>query len=44
MKSRNPTYEAVADGSADVLVCHGPVAGYADGGSGCPSCSASSAD
>ena len=35
MKSRNPTYEAVADGSADVLVCHGPVAGYADGGSGC---------
>ena len=30
-----PNLHAVADGSADVLVCHGPVAGYVDGGSGC---------
>lgn len=33
MKSRNPNYEAV--GAADVLVCHSPVDGYADGGKGC---------
>jgi len=35
MKSCNPTYDAVA-GRVDVLVCHSPVAGYADGGKGCP--------
>ena len=33
MKSRNPNYEAV--GAADILICHGPVMGYADGGKGC---------
>eukprot|EP00966_Prymnesium_polylepis_P008253 189873-Prymnesium_polylepis.1 len=35
MKTTNPHYDQVGAGSADVLVCHGPVAGYADGGKGC---------
>lgn len=33
MKSYNPSYEAIEP--ADVLICHGPVLGYADGGKGC---------
>ena len=35
MKTSNPTYDAVADGSVDILICHGPARGHADGGSGC---------
>lgn len=35
MKSANPSYDAVASGSVDVLVCHSPAAGYVDGGMGC---------
>ena len=34
MKSANPNYDAIA-GSVDVLVAHGPVNGYVDGGKGC---------
>lgn len=35
--SRNPAYDQVpADGPIDILVAHGPVLGYADGGKGCP--------
>lgn len=35
MRSRNPVYDEIAEGTVDVLVAHGPVAGYADGGKGC---------
>ena len=33
-KGTNPHYAAIPEG-VDILVCHGPVAGHADGGSGC---------
>ena len=35
MSSANPYYDAISE--ADVLLCHGPVKGYADGGKGCTS-------
>merc|ERR1719231_1515224 len=35
MRSRNPVYDAVTDEIVDVLIAHGPVKGYADGGKGC---------
>jgi len=35
MRSRNPNYDAIPD-SVDIVIAHGPVKGYADGGKGCP--------
>lgn len=35
MKSTNPNYDAI-NGTVDVLIAHGPVKGYVDGGKGCP--------
>ena len=34
MKTPNPYYDGIPEG-LDVLVCHGPVKGYVDGGKGC---------
>eukprot|EP00658_Telonema_sp_P-2_P056084 TRINITY_DN44582_c0_g1_i1.p1 TRINITY_DN44582_c0_g1~~TRINITY_DN44582_c0_g1_i1.p1 ORF type:complete len:244 (+),score=38.58 TRINITY_DN44582_c0_g1_i1:51-782(+) len=34
MKSPNPYYDLIPEG-IDVLMCHGPVQGYVDGGTGC---------
>ena len=34
MKTPNPYYAAIED-DVDVLLCHGPVIGYCDGGLGC---------
>ena len=35
MRSRNPIYDQIGGDAIDVLVAHGPVAGYSDGGKGC---------